>query len=295
MRYSDLHIHSSFSDGKLLPEQIINIAIEKKLKYIAITDHDTIESQYIVEENKFPDKINVIPGLEISTEYMHREIHLLGYFIDIKNNELKQNLNKVKVSRIERAKEIIDRLNELDINIEFKEISKTSSIGRPHIAKLIVEKGFANNTKEAFQLYLIQGKPGYAERYKIDYKKALKLINDSGGIAVLAHPGEIYKGLAIERIIKEFKVYGLKGIEVFHPSHSSIQINDFYNLAKKYSLAITGGSDCHGFKINNNLLIGTFGLNEELTEKFLNQNNRFGGSKKWFYLKKQRKLHRHWH
>lgn len=279
MRYSDLHIHSSFSDGMLLPEQIVNIAIEKKLKYIAITDHDTIESQYIVKANQFSNKITVIPGLEISTEYMHREIHLLGYFIDINNSELKKILNKVRISREERAKKIIDKLNELNIKIEFNEISQTASIGRPHIAKLIVEKGFANNTKEAFQLYLVQGKPGYAERYKIDYKKALRLINDSGGISVLAHPGEIYKGLPVEKIIKEFRVYGLKGIEVFHPSHSPTQINDFYNLAKKYSLIITGGSDCHGFKINNNLLIGTFGLNEELTNKFLNQ-NRFGGNKK---------------
>lgn len=270
MMFSDLHIHSRYSDGMLWPEKIIHLASKKRIKCISITDHDTIDSQHNIEtlEEKFD--VIIVPGLELSTEYKEREIHILGYFINIHNEDLKRTLNKVKESRITRAKEIISRLNMLNIDITFEDIYQDGgSIGRPHIANALVSRGYASNMKEAFQQYLIKGKPGYVDRYKIHYKEALRLISKCDGLSVLAHPGEIYKGIPIEEIIKEFKVYGLKGIEVFHPSHSLKQINDYYNLAKKYSLVITGGSDCHGIVYDNELLMGTTGIDEKLTYKFL--------------------------
>lgn len=272
MQYSDLHIHSNYSDGILSVEEIIKYSAEKGLKYIAVTDHDTVESQIEIKNKWINKEVGIIPAIELSTEYKNKEVHILGYFIDIFNEELISNLNLIKSSRIERAKKIISNLNNIGIDIDYKDIEIVSSIGRPHIAKMLVEKGLASNTREAFQLYLVQGKPAYAERYKIPYKNALNIINKSGGISVLAHPGEIYKGISTEEIIKEFKIYGLKGIEVFHPSHDDHQINNFYNLAKKYSLNITGGSDCHGSKVNDCFLIGSSGLNECLTNKFIKQN-----------------------
>lgn len=278
MLFSDLHIHSTYSDGILAPTEIISVAEKKNIHCISITDHDTVESQYVLQDScKFNGII--VPGVELSTEYRNREIHILGYFIDIYDSNLKIYLDKIKDSRIERAKSIIYKLKEVNIDIDFEDINYSACLGRPHIAKILVEKGFANNTKEAFQQYLIKGKPGYVDRYKISYKEALKLITASNGLAILAHPGEIYKGILIEDIIREFKVYGLGGIEVFHPSHSDRQVNDYYNLAKKYSMVITGGSDCHGIMIDNDLLIGTKGINENLTNKFLKNNlNRFEGS-----------------
>lgn len=268
MQFSDLHIHSRYSDGLLWPEEIVQICDVKGIKYISITDHDTVASQYITLKKQ--SDITVIPGLELSTEYKEREIHILGYFIDIHNSDLKSELNYIKESRINRAKEIIYKLNMLDLNISFDDIdSDNGSIGRPHIARALVNKGFAANIKEAFLKYLIKGKPCYVERYKINYKEALRLINNCNGLAFLAHPGEIYKGITTEDIIKEFKVYGLNGIEVFHPSHSLKQTRDYYNLSKKYSLIISGGSDCHGITYDNKLLIGTVGLDENLTYKFL--------------------------
>lgn len=269
MQYSDLHIHSRYSDGTLWPKEIIGIAMNKGVKCISITDHDTIDSQYVLRELESRD-IRVIPGVELSTEYKEKEIHILGYFIDINNKELNDALEQVKLSRRDRAIQMIDKLNELGFNVSFDDIStETTSIGRPHIAKLLVEKGLSKSIKEAFQHYLIKGKPAYVDRYKIDYKKALKLISNANGVPVLAHPGEIYKGLSPEELIKEFKVYGLKGLEVFHPSHSSREASDYYNLARKYSLAITGGSDCHGVYVREELLIGTVGLDENLTNKLL--------------------------
>ncbi|MFL0246926.1 PHP domain-containing protein [Candidatus Clostridium stratigraminis] len=270
MQFSDLHIHSRYSDGALWPEEIIKISYNKGLKCISITDHDTIDSQNAIDNITDNFEVKVIPGVELSTEYLCREIHILGYFIDYKNIDLISNLEKVKVYRKNRAIDIISKLQLLNMNISFDEISiNNSCIGRPHIAKALVAKGYVNNTKEAFHQFLIKGKPAYVERYKINYKDALKLICNCGGVPVLAHPGEVYKGIQIEALIKEFKVYGLKGLEVYHPAHSITQTNKFYNLAKKYSLAITGGSDCHGVEHQKELLLGSCGLSEELTNKFL--------------------------
>lgn len=270
MQFSDLHIHSRYSDGLLWPEQIVDEAIKKGLSCISITDHDTVDSQYITRINRDENNITIVPGIELSTEYKENEIHILGYFLDIDNLDLVSVLNNIKESRVERAKTIISKLNNLNIDINFDEVySEGVTIGRPHIAKLLVSKGISSTPKEAFMQYLIKDRPAYVARYKINYKEALRLIKSCNGISVLAHPGEIYKGIPIEHIIKEFRVYGLNGIEVFHPSHSLKQVNDYYNLAKKYSLVISGGSDCHGIVCNNNLLIGSSGLDSNLTNKFL--------------------------
>lgn len=275
MQFSDLHIHSRYSDGLLWPEEIVSAAIQKGIDCISITDHDTIDSQYITKASREDNKLRIVPGVELSTEYEDSEIHILGYFIDVENSELNDVLNHIKESRIERAKAIISKLNALNIDISYEEIGLEGvSIGRPHIAKLLVSKGIASTPKEAFMQYLIKGRPAYVGRYKINYKDALRLIKKCNGISVLAHPGEIYKGISIERIIKEFRVYGLNGIEVFHPSHSSKQVADYYNLAKKYSLIISGGSDCHGIAYDNKLLIGSCGLDSNLTSKFLKVKNK---------------------
>lgn len=274
MMYSDLHIHSNYSDGKLSPERIVEISQMKGIKYISITDHDSIDSQYIVKYKNLKD-INVITGVEISSEYNGTEVHILGYFIDLENKVLKDRLYDMKQSRQERAKNIINKLNSLDVDICSDDINKEEydrSIGRLHIAKILVSKGIVENTREAFQRYLMKNRPAFVERCKIEYKEAIKLILDAKGIPVLAHPGEIYRNIDIENITKNLKCYGLKGIEVFHPAHSAKIANQCYNLAKKYSLSITGGSDCHGTLVNGDYTLGTIGINENLTYKFLRAN-----------------------
>ena len=269
MKYADLHIHSSYSDGVLSPEEIIDLAKKQGIKYISITDHDTIAAQYISEINNAG--VNVIPGIEFSTEYNDLEIHILGYFININNKRLNEAVNRLKISRVERTNKILEKLKEDNIHITIDEIAVDldSSIGRGHIANAIVRKGYADNYKEAFLKYLVKGKSAYVKGQKLTYKETLKIINEAGGIAILAHPGKIYRKIEIENIIKELKCYGLKGIEVYHPSHSKEQINSFYNLSKKYKLLITGGSDFHG-AANKEIFLGSQGINELLLDKLIN-------------------------
>ena len=267
MQYADLHIHSTYSDGSLTPEQIVNIARQKNIKCISITDHDTIASQYIIKE-QIPD-IEIIPGVEFSTEYDDMEIHILGYFIDTDSHILIENINNIQQKRRERAEKILKKLREININIDINDIksNNNTSFGRGNIGATIAEKGYAKNYKEAFLKYLDKGKIAYVKGEKLSYKDVLKIINESGGVSVLAHPGKIYRKMSLESIIKEFKCYGLNGIEVYHASHSNEQKNRFYNLALKYKLIITGGSDFH-YIADDNCIIGDYGINQDLLCKF---------------------------
>lgn len=271
MNYADLHIHSNYSDGSLSPEEIVEKAKYLGVKSISITDHDSIASQYIIE-NDYND-INIISGIELSTEYNDLEIHVLGYFIDIRDKNLNEIVNKLNKARIERIEEILFKLKKNDIHLTLDELAidlDSTVIGRSHVANAMVKKGYYDSYKAAFTNFLVKGKPAYVKGCKLNYKDAIKVINDSGGMAVLAHPGQIYKGLEIENIIKNLKFYGLKGIEVYHPSHSREQTNNFYNLCKKYKLFITGGSDYHGKECYNENLIGSYGINEALLNKLIN-------------------------
>ena len=262
MKYADLHIHSTFSDGNLTPEQILKEAEKKGIKYISITDHDSIDSQYITKKDN--NDTVVIPGIELSSEIDEFEIHILGYFIDIENKNLNEIINKVKKARINTLKSIVEKLKNEDIILNIDEIIKDDfSVGRAHIANEIVKEGYEKNYKSAFLKYLLKGKPAYVKGEKLSYKEALKVINDSNGIAVLAHPGKIYKSIAVEKIIRELKCYGLRGIEVYHPSHTKEQMNLFNNLSKKYKLLVTGGSDFHNDS-NKDMKIGFQGINEKL-------------------------------
>ena len=270
MKYADLHIHSCYSDGTMTPEEIIKLARKKGVKVISITDHDTIASQYIINDT-WTD-INIIPGIELSTEFQELEIHLLGYNIDIENEKLKEVVNKLNKCRMDRIEKILFELKKHGINLELQDldINLEATVGRSHIANAMVKKGYFNNYKTAFTSYLLKGKPAYVKGVKLNYKEALELIHIAGGIPVLAHPGQIYRGMGIEKLIKDLKCYGLRGIEVYHPSHSIEQTNYFHNLAKKHKISITGGSDYHGNESLNDTGIGSFGISELLINKLIN-------------------------
>lgn len=275
MRYADLHIHSNYSDGVKSPEEIINLAIKDNIKCISITDHDSIASQYVTK-NKY-DGIDIIPGIELSTEYKEMELHILGYFIDIENKSLNNIVNELNAQRIKRVEEILFNLKKHQINLELEDLAVDidSTIGRSHIANAMVKKGYFNNYKSAFRTFLIQGKPGYVKGFRLNYRDCIDIVNKSGGVAVLAHPGQIYRKIEVENILKELKCFGLKGIEVYHPSHSQGDINKFFNLSKKYKLCVTGGSDYHGSILSyDNLSIGSCGLSKEALEKFIKFNIR---------------------
>lgn len=271
MKSVDLHIHSCYSDGIYTPEQIVKSAKKNGVKCISITDHDSIAAQYIVNTEYNNKDLKIIPGIELSTEYKDMELHILGYFIDIENNHLKELVDNLNKHRIRRVEEILYNLKGYDINIQLDDlgVDLNSTIGRSHIANAMVKKGYFDNYKTAFKSYLIKGKPGYVKGFKLNYKEALDIIRESGGLAVLAHPGQIYKKIEVENIIKELKCFGLSGVEVYHPSHSSVDTNKFFNMAKKHKLSVTGGSDFHGRVNFDNEYIGSCGINDLLLNKFI--------------------------
>ena len=275
MKYADLHIHSSYSDGCKTPEEIIDSAIKNKIKYISLTDHDSISSQYVTR-NSYDDLV-IIPGIELSTEYNDMELHILGYFIDIENDDLKSLVNELNVQRIKRVEKILYNLKNYNINLKLDDldIDHTSTVGRSHIANAMVKKGYFDNYKSAFRSYLVQGKPGYVKGFRLNYRECIDVINNCGGVPILAHPGQIYRKIEVENILRELRCFGLKGIEVYHPSHSQGDINKFFNLSRKYKLCVSGGSDYHGRHIgSDNLSIGSYGLNEECLNKFINIDKR---------------------
>lgn len=272
MKYADLHIHSCYSDGVETPEQLVNLAKEKGVKYISITDHDSIAAQYITK--KADIGINIIPGIELSTEYKDMELHLLGYFVDIDNSHLNELVSILSKYRVERVENILYNLGKQNINLTLNDlaIDMDTTVGRSHIANAMVKKGYFDSYKNAFKSLLIKGKPGYVKGFRLHYRDTLDIIKVSGGISVLAHPGQIYRKIEIENIVKELRCFGLGGMEVYHPSHCKQDINNFFNLSKKYKLSITGGSDFHGRNSQNEPCIGSCGLDGEMLEKLIRVN-----------------------
>ncbi len=254
----DLHIHTTASDGKFTPAEIVRQACEQGLVYIAICDHDSIDGVAPAREAaKSCPGLTVIAGVEINTDISAGELHVLGYLCDCGNAELANTLEGLRNSRIERAQKMIQKLNRLGIKIDYervKEIAGPGSIGRPHIAQAMLEKGYINTFKEAFNKYISRGGPAYVERTKISPMEATQLILRSGGIPVLAHPLTFDNP---EALIVDLKPAGLAGIETYYSGYSPEQIRELLRLAEKYNLITTGGSDFHGLDSLNEPPLGT--------------------------------------
>ena len=176
MKYADLHIHSNYSDGIKSPEEIIDSAIKDNIKYISITDHDSISSQYVTKNNY--KEVNIIPGIELSTEFREMELHILGYFMDIDNKELQEVVDELNTQRMKRVEDILFKLKKHDIKLDLEDlaIDIDSTVGRSHVANAMVKKGYFNY-KSAFRSFLVQGKPGYVKGFRLNYWNIFKIIN----------------------------------------------------------------------------------------------------------------------
>ncbi len=241
---SDLHIHTTASDGKHTPSEVVTRALETDLDVIAITDHDTVAGVDEAQEAASGTRLRVIRGVEISTLFEGRECHLLAYAFE-DAGLISELLSNQKNRRIQRARSIISNLNRLGFDITYDEVrgeAGRASIGRPHIARVMIKKGYASDTQEVFFRYLGNGSSAY---HKIDYPDAIKVIDkvhQARGLAVLAHPGSTYNFIEI----KKLKDAGIDGIECYHPSHNSVHRRRYLTYCNNYGLIATGGSDFHG-------------------------------------------------
>ncbi|TDX59268.1 hypothetical protein C7959_101155 [Orenia marismortui] len=267
MKKIDLHIHTTASDGSFTPSELLEEAKRRELSTIAITDHDTVAGIEEAIERGKELGIEVIPGIELTTYYQGQRVDILGYQIDYHNQELLAIIDNLQNSREVRAKQILAKLSNLGIELDFarlKEIAGETGVGRPHIARLMVEEEHVSEMQEAFDNYLEDGGPAYVPKYQLKPEDAIELIQGAGGIVVLAHPGIIDNN----EIVKELINYeGLTGIEVYYSKHSKEETEYYLSLAQEKELIITGGSDCHGPANEDKYLLGTVDVPYSLLEE----------------------------
>ncbi len=252
----DLHIHSSASDGTRSPSEILSLSIALKLAAISITDHDTIAGSKELLETRRPASPKFLTGVEISATpppsfHCPGSFHILGYNINVDDPDLNQTLNTLQEARKTRNPRIIKRLNDLGLDICLEEVQHEagdSQLGRPHIARTLIKKGYVRTVDEAFDNYLGKGKPAYVDKYRLSSSQAISLIAAAGGFPVLAHPSllECKRIDELERLLKTLIDSGLKGIEVYYPSHLPEETAQYARLASRYGLLQTGGTDFHG-------------------------------------------------
>lgn len=257
MSQVDLHVHSTASDGKLSPEEIIGKAAELGLKVVALTDHDTVDGiPPAVEAARAFPRLAFIPGVEISTDLADGEAHVLGYFIDYTSRELGSALERFRNSRHVRARGMVNRLGDLGMDIDWRrvqEIAGGGSIGRPHIARAMLEKGYVTAFEEAFDKYIGHGGPAYVEREKMTPEEAVGLILRSRGLPVLAHPFTVKEP---EEMVIRLKAVGLVGIEAYYKDNTAEETEATLGLTGKYDLIATGGTDYHGIGDSSEVMLG---------------------------------------
>lgn len=269
----DLHIHSTMSDGTLSPTEIVELAFRKGLSAISITDHDTVAGYREAKQRGDEIGLNVISGVELSVRFENESLHLLGYFVDCSSPELLSDLEVLHLARIKRNREILNKLSAEGIKITEKELAKvsqTGETGRPHIAKLLMQHGAVTSMDEAFEKYLGRGGSAYVSRFVYDMNYGIKMIHRAGGLAVVAHPGNILNTeIDVGTVLKTLKTYGLDGIEAYYPTHSKKYRNFLITLAKEHGLIVTGGSDFHGSIRKGTTLAGGKGVSvpAELVDK----------------------------
>lgn len=250
MAYIDLHTHSTRSDGTYTPTELVNYALEKGLSAIALTDHDTVDGidEALAAANGKP--IQVIPGIEYSTEYNHRDVHIVGLFIDYKAPVFLDYLSRFKQSRTERNHKLCNNLQSADIDITYEallDMFPNAMITRAHYAAFLLEKGYVKSRNEAFDRYLGDHTPYFVHREKITPQEVIDVTRKAGGIPVLAHP-TLYKlgKEQLEILVSTLKEKGLMGIECIYSTYTPAEERHIKALAQKYDLLPSGGSDFHG-------------------------------------------------
>ena len=273
MKFADLHLHTFFSDGTFTPEELAGHGARLGFAALALTDHDSVEGCARMAAACAAAGMEFIPGTELTAEYDHTEVHILGYFLDTQNQTLLTEIARFQAVRQRRIHEMTARLNELNVPLQVETVfalANCKSPGRPHVARALVKAGLVASLDEAFERFLKKNRPAWVPKARVSALESVDLIHQSGGLAVMAHPGlnrtdEIIPGLVDA---------GLDGIECFHTKHSTAMSERYLEIAEKFNLLVTGGSDCHGFSKGKPLIGGIklpYGHVEKLKAKVAEQ------------------------
>jgi len=268
MKFADLHLHTQFSDGTFTPEELVLNAQKQGLACIALTDHDTVEGCTRAGAAAAAVKMEFIPGAELTAEHADTEVHILGYFLDTHNQVLLEKLARFQSDRQNRIHEMCAALNKHGVPLKAEAVfalANCKSPGRPHVARALVKEKLIGNLDEAFERFLKKGRPAWVPKTKMSALESVQLIHQAGGLAVMAHPGLN----RTDEIIPALVDAGLDGIECFHTKHSTVMAERYLEIAEKYGLLVTGGSDCHGFS-KKAPLIGTVKLPYDHVERMKN-------------------------
>ena len=255
----DLHLHTTCSDGRLTPTQLVDLVASRGLKVVAITDHDSTEglNEALDAAGKHP-QLDLICGVEMSTDVPDGEIHILAYYVDRTDSDFQSTLTRFRESRLERGRGMVEKLSQLGMPISWERVLELAegAVGRPHIALAMMEKGYVSSTQEAFASYLGRNGPAYVEREKLTPEEAVQLALQVGSLPVLAHPGDIVE---LERQIVAMKDAGLVGMEVYYGGYTAERVSFLLELARRYDLVPCGGSDYHAMGYANEVEPGSVG------------------------------------
>jgi 3',5'-nucleoside bisphosphate phosphatase len=244
----DLHTHSTASDGLLPPARLVVTAREHGVGTLALTDHDTTGGVEEALREAARIHTELIPGVEINTDVDEYEVHILGYYVEYRDRVFQDFLARMRAGRVDRARAMVDKLAALDAPVEWarvQAIAAGGSVGRPHVARALVEARRVATVQEAFERFLGRRAPAYVPRLKVSPEEAVEAIRAAGGVPVLAHPGWASSGPVIERVPR-LAAHGLAGIEAYYPDHTAEMTAAYVAVAQQYDLIVTGGTDFHG-------------------------------------------------
>jgi predicted metal-dependent phosphoesterase TrpH len=264
----DLHLHTTVSDGRLTPSELVALVASKGLKVVSVSDHDTTDglAEAYQSAKQYPD-LRIIPGIELSTDIPGDEIHMLGYFIQYDDESFQSILQHFREGRLERGRLMVERLAQHGIHIEWErvqEIAGEGSVGRPHLALAMVEKGYFKEPKDAFAEYLGRNGLAYVEREKMTPEEGVQMLARVGGVAVLAHPAQL---VDLDSKVAQLKAVGLMGMEVHYAMYPPETIQRLADVARRHGLIPCGGSDYHGLGNTGEPLPGTMGPPMETVER----------------------------
>ena len=247
----DLHTHTTYSDGSATPGELIRAAVTHGARAIAITDHDTVDGLAEGRTAASDAGVEFVNGIEISADYSPGTMHILGYYIDDQSEILRSTIERLKAARERRNPEIARRLQQLGYDITFEEVASVAGstvVGRPHFAKVLLDKGHVSSIQDAFNRLLAKNAPAYVEKERLAPGDAVSLIHAAGGAAVLAHPYQLKLSSfdEAEQKLEELAKLGLDGVEAVYSRHTAEQRTEYCRVAEKYGLVVTGGSDFHG-------------------------------------------------